>query len=96
MAHELAHARLDRPHTLAQSEALYALTETEAESVAYIVATVTRLEADGYSFPYIVHWSAGTNPHKLTAAIGDVAKRTAGAILARLAEPPAASTALAA
>ena len=58
MAHELAHVRLHDPGGpgahLARGE-----QEIEAESVAWLVTGHAGLAADGYSFPYVAHWSGG-------------------------------------
>ena len=58
MAHELGHVRLHDPSgpgaQLTRGE-----QEIEAESVAWLVTGHAGLAADGYSFPYVAHWSGG-------------------------------------
>nr|MDQ3573472.1 ImmA/IrrE family metallo-endopeptidase [Actinomycetota bacterium] len=57
LAHELAHAALHDGK--AYMTACRGVVEVEAESVAYIVSTAAGLPTDGYSLPYVAHWSAG-------------------------------------
>lgn len=58
MAHELAHVRLHDPSGPGAHLAR-GVKEIEAESVAWLVTGHAGLAADGYSFPYVAHWSAG-------------------------------------
>ncbi|MBW3643399.1 MAG: ImmA/IrrE family metallo-endopeptidase [Actinobacteria bacterium] len=57
LAHELAHVLLhDGTEYLLGCRGR---AEVEAESVAYLVCSTAGLTTDGYSFPYVTHWSAG-------------------------------------
>lgn len=55
VAHELAHVRLHDGAALG----CRGRGEVEAESVAYLVCSAAGLASDGYSFPYVAHWSGG-------------------------------------
>ncbi len=81
MAHELAHVRLHDPSgpgaPLPRSQ-----KEVEAESVAWLVTRHAGLAADGYSFPYVAHWSGG-QVERVRAVI-DRAVPTARSITASL------------
>lgn len=57
LAHELAHVRLHDGGTNALG--CRGRGEVEAESVAYLVCSAAGLASDGYSFPYVAHWSGG-------------------------------------
>ena len=57
LAHELAHVRLHDGGTYALG--CRGRGEVEAESVAYLVCSAAGLASDGYSFPYVAHWSGG-------------------------------------
>jgi hypothetical protein len=59
-------------------------TETEAESVAYIVAAVFELDSTAYSVPYVAGW-AGTTPEDVAATIKATGNRVMTAIKAILA-----------
>jgi hypothetical protein len=56
LAHELAHVRL---HGGTYALGCRGRGEVEAESVAYLVCSAAGLASDGYSFPYVAHWSGG-------------------------------------
>lgn len=58
LAHECAHAIL---HRNADHEITRGIRETEAESVAYIVARASGLDADAGSMCYLASWN-GTDP----------------------------------
>ncbi len=81
MAHELAHVRLHDPlgpgAQLPRSQ-----KEVEAESVAWLVIRHAGLAADGYSFPYVAHWSGGQAEQ--VRAVIDRAVPTARSITASL------------
>ena len=57
LCHELAHVML-HPDT-AEYFQCRGRSEVEAESVAYLVCQAAGLVTDGYSWPYIAHWSDG-------------------------------------
>lgn len=54
-AHVLLHADLDRAEYMAHR----GIAETEAESVAYVVAGVLGLETSAYTIGYVAEWSTG-------------------------------------
>lgn len=60
---ELGHIRAEHEtrflDTYARSVTCRAQAEIEAESIAYLVAAATGLEADAYSVPYVTGWSGG-------------------------------------
>ena len=57
LIHEAAHVLL---HQAPPTRYLpRALKEVEAESVAYVVASVHGMPTDGYSFPYVAGWAGG-------------------------------------
>ena len=64
------------------------LKEVEAESVAYVVASVHGMPTDDYSFPYVAGW-AGEDPDK---AIRETQARVNVAAQAIIAESPAEHT----
>jgi antirestriction protein ArdC len=57
LCHELAHVLL-HPDSAAYFQCR-GRCEVEAESVAYLVCQSAGLATDGYSWPYIAHWSDG-------------------------------------
>ncbi len=57
LAHELAHVLL-HPDTAKYFQSRDRC-EVEAESMAYLVCQAAGLATDGYSWPYIAHWSTG-------------------------------------
>jgi antirestriction protein ArdC len=70
LAHELAHVLL-HPDTAAYFQCR-GRSEVEAESVAYLVCHAAGLATDGYSWPYLAHWSDGN---------AEVVQETAGRVL---------------
>ena len=54
-AHELAHILLGHE---AESWGCRGRVEVEAESVAFLVATASGLDASSYSFPYVARWAS--------------------------------------
>jgi len=69
MIHEAAHAIM--PHDITHTEyiAHRGVRETEAESVAYIVAGTLGLDTSAYSVGYVAQWSeCDTELIKTTAA----------------------------
>lgn len=80
LAHELTHVLL-HPDT-AEYFRCRGRSEVEAESVAFLVCQAAGLVSDGYSWPYIAHWSDGDSQ-----VVQDAAGRVLDAaqtILARL------------
>jgi hypothetical protein len=68
LIHEAAHVLL---HEAAPARLLpRSVMEVEAESVAYVVASVHGMATDGYSFPYVAAWTgdAGADAVKATQA----------------------------
>jgi hypothetical protein len=68
LIHEAAHVLL---HEAAPARLLpRSVIEVEAESVAYVVASVHGMATDGYSFPYVAVWAgeAGADAVKATQA----------------------------
>jgi antirestriction protein ArdC len=72
LCHELAHVLL-HPDT-AEYFGCRGRCEVEAESVAYLVCQAAGLASDGYSWPYIAHWSDGE-----TKVVQDAAGRVLNA-----------------
>lgn len=69
MIHEAAHAIRHADITHTEYIAHRGIKETEAESVAYIVAGTLRLDTSSYSVGYVAQWSEGdTELIKATAA----------------------------
>jgi hypothetical protein len=73
LLHEAAHIFLDHVADLTEYARHRGLMETEAESVAYIVAGLTGFDTSSYSIGYITHWSNGDT---------QLIKDTAGRVLA--------------
>src|SRR5665811_1675589 len=55
--------------------------EVEAESVAYLVASVHGIDADDYTFPYVAGWIGRNNPSTVLEATGKRVLATAHDIL---------------
>jgi antirestriction protein ArdC len=68
LCHELAHVLL-HPDA-AEYVRCRGRSEVEAESVAFLVCQATGFATDGYSWPYIAHWSGGE-----TKVVQDTASR---------------------
>jgi antirestriction protein ArdC len=81
LVHELGHIEADHYYTR-RDEISRAQRETEAESIAYVVANAYGLNTEGYSVPYIASWSSG-DPEVIRAAATAVHK-AAASILAAL------------
>ncbi|GJF01454.1 ArdC-like ssDNA-binding domain-containing protein [Pseudonocardia sp. D17] len=79
LAHELGHIRADHEH---RPEVSRAQRETEADSIAYVVATACGIDTAASSTPYIAGWSGG-DPDVLTAA-ADLVRREALRIIGQL------------
>ena len=83
LIHEAAHVMLHQSPP--GRELTRPLKEVEAESVAYVVASVHGMPTDDYSFPYVAGW-AGNDPDK---AIRETQARVNVAARAIIAESPA-------
>jgi antirestriction protein ArdC len=69
LLHECAHVLLGHTEDLAEYAEHRGLMETEAESVAYVVAGLVGFDTSAYSVGYIANWSDGdTDVIKFTAA----------------------------
>jgi antirestriction protein ArdC len=79
LAHELGHIRADHEH---RRDVSRDQRETEAESIAYVVATACGIDSAISSTPYVAGWSEG-DPEILTAA-ADLVRREAVRILSEL------------
>jgi len=83
LIHEAAHVLLhnpggpDRPGGMTR-----ALGEVEAESVAFVVASVHGMRTDDYSFPYIASWAGSDDPHQAITKTAQRVTRTAQTIIA--------------
>jgi hypothetical protein len=83
LIHEAGHVLL---HELAPGRHLPRhVKEVEAESVAYVVASVHGMDTDSYSFPYVAAWAGGGG----TKAIAETQGRVAQAAKAIIAISPA-------
>lgn len=90
LAHELAHIALG--HEDRRGEGLHrGIGEVEAESVAMMVTAAWGMDSTGYTVPYVAGWSSSVNgrdPVELVRVTGELARRTALAILDGLPESP--------
>jgi hypothetical protein len=59
LAHEIGHALLHDPESIATRDVTRGLKELEAESVAYATCRALGMETGEYSFGYVVGWSGG-------------------------------------
>jgi hypothetical protein len=83
LIHEAAHVLL---HELPPGRRLPRyLKEVEAESVAYVVASVHGMSTDGYSFPFVAGWAG----ERGTRAVAETQARVAQAAKAIIAISPA-------
>jgi antirestriction protein ArdC len=80
LVHELGH--IEAEHDTRCDEISRAQRETEAESIAYVIANAYGLNTEGYSVPYVASWSNG-DPEVIRAAAAAVHK-AAASILAAL------------
>jgi antirestriction protein ArdC len=71
LLHEAAHAVLHGELAAGEYQADRGLCETEAESVAYVLANLLGLDADASSISYIAGWSA-TDPAAIATAATNV------------------------
>jgi antirestriction protein ArdC len=83
LAHELAHVLMHDPARFVdgQTSGCRGDAEVEAESVAYLVASVHGINADGYTFPYVAGWIGRDDPGTVLAATGKKVLATAHDIL---------------
>jgi hypothetical protein len=83
LGHELAHVLMHDPASFvdAQTSGCRGDAEVEAESVAYLVATVHGIDADDYTFPYVAGWIGRNNPSTVLEATGKRVLATAHDIL---------------
>lgn len=85
LLHEIAHALMHEQDQPGEYITHRGLKETEAESVAYIVAGILGLDTSAYSIGYVAGWSgADTNTIRATAAdVLRTAHRIADALIER-------------
>jgi DNA primase len=86
LAHEIGHVLLHEPTAEDAVVSCRGITEVEAESVAYLVASVHGLSTDSYSFPYVTGWAggvAGSTPEQVVTDTGQRALRAADYVLGR-------------
>jgi DNA primase len=72
LAHELAHVLMHDPTRFVdgQTSGCRGDAEVEAESVAYLVASVHGIDADDYTFPYVAGWIGRNDPGTFLEATG--------------------------
>lgn len=72
LGHELAHVLMHDPAGFVdgQTSGCRGDAEVEAESVAYLVASVHGIDADDYTFPYVAGWIGRNNPLTVLEATG--------------------------
>jgi hypothetical protein len=72
LAHELAHVLMHDPARFldGQTSGCRGDAEVEAESVAYLVASVYGIDADDYTFPYVAGWIGRNDPATVLEATG--------------------------
>jgi N-terminal domain of anti-restriction factor ArdC len=81
LIHEAAHVLLHDPAASGGHPLPRHVKEVEAESVAYVVASVHGMPSDGYSFPYVAAW-AGAGGTEVVQATATRVAQTAKAIIA--------------
>jgi antirestriction protein ArdC len=83
LAHELAHVLMHDPARFldGQTSGCRGDAEVEAESVAYLVASVYGIDADDYTFPYVAGWIGRNDPATVLEATGKRVLATAHDIL---------------
>jgi len=83
LAHELAHVLMHDPTRFVdgQTSGCRGDAEVEAESVAYLVASVHGIDADDYTFPYVAGWIGRNDPGTVLEATGKKVLATAHDIL---------------
>jgi hypothetical protein len=83
LCHELGHIVLGHVDASSDYQGCRGRCETEAESVAFVVAAALGLSTDSYSFPYVGLWSGGdVEMVRRTASAVTAAARTILAALA--------------
>jgi len=83
LGHELSHVLMHNPANFSdgQTSGCRGDAEVEAESVAYLVASVHGIDADDYTFPYVAGWIGRNNPSTVLEATGKRVLATAHDIL---------------
>jgi hypothetical protein len=83
LGHELAHVLMHDPAGFVdgQTSGCRGDAEVEAESVAYLVASVHGINADDYTFPYVAGWIGRSNASTVLEATGKRVLATAHDIL---------------
>ena len=83
LGHELAHVLMHAPASFVngQTSGCRGDAEVEAESVAYLVASVHGIDAADYTFPYMAGWIGRNNPSTVLEATGKRVLATAHDIL---------------
>jgi len=83
LGHELAHVLMHDPASFVdgQTSGCRGDAEVEAESVAYLVASVHEIDADDYTFPYVAGWIGRNDPSTVLEATGKRVLATAHDIL---------------
>ena len=86
LAHELAHVLMHDPARFAdaQTSGCAGEAEVEAESVAYLVASVHGIDTDGYTFAYVAGWVGRSDPAAVLETTGKRVLATAHDILDQL------------
>src|SRR5674476_397137 len=83
LGHELAHVLMHDPANFSdgQTSGCRGDAEVEAESVAYLVASVHGIDADDYTFPYVAGWIGRNKASAVLEATGKRVLATAHDIL---------------
>ncbi|MEP7194221.1 MAG: ArdC-like ssDNA-binding domain-containing protein [Actinomycetota bacterium] len=83
LGHELAHVLMHDPASFVdgQTSGCRGDAEVEAESVAYLVASVHGIDADDYTFPCVAGWIGRNDPSTVLEATGKRVLATAHDIL---------------
>jgi DNA primase len=83
LAHELAHVLMHNPTRFVdgQTSGCRGDAEVEAESVAYLVASVHGIDSDDYTFPYVAGWIGRNDPGTVLEETGKKVLATAHDIL---------------
>lgn len=85
LLHEAAHVLLHDPAVRDPDRPRH-VREVEAESVAYVVASVHGMATDSYSFPYVAGWAGAGGVEVLQASMSRIAQATKEVIAASPAE----------
>jgi hypothetical protein len=72
LTHEVAHIQCEHVTDMNEYRQHRGRTETEAESVAYIVAGVFGLDSTAYSVPYVAGWAGKTGNRRNALTCRDV------------------------